>query len=255
MKQALCFPYEDELIEASQQESLALITIKCDVYSAITSLAESGRLLALMRAAEIDPQTKALVLNSNPECFSREEFDNFFDQIRPLSGRQDCRQDEAHLKNERMRYANLLNRFIVHLLAFRKISVALLPGEVVAPFFGASLAADFRMAGSEMVFLTNHSENILHPGGALPFFLPRYLGPGRATEILLTGRSIAAGEALELGLVNQVLEPENFLEQALQEVRKLCRLPLQSVMTAKMLMSDLSAEFPRYLDREAVLLH
>lgn len=255
MEQTLSFPYEDEMIAAGQEGSLALITIKCDVYSAITSLAESGRLLALMRAAEIDPQINALVMNSSPDCFCREKFDQFVRQVRPADDQPDQYREEIHLKNERLRYANLLNRFIVHLLAFRKISVALLPGEVVTPFFGASLATDFRIASSEMVFFPGHSHFLLHPGGALPFFLPRYLGPGRAAEILLTGRSISAGEALELGLLNRVLEPENFLEQALEEIRQLCRLPLQSVMNTKMLMSDLSAELPRYLDREAVLLH
>lgn len=44
--------------------------------------------------------------------------------------------------------------------------------------------------------------------------LPRLVGRGKATELLLTGAMVKAPEALQLGLVNQVVEPGQLLEAA-----------------------------------------
>ena len=57
--------------------------------------------------------------------------------------------------------------------------------------------------------------------GVLPGFggtqrLPRLVGRGVATELILTGRIVKADEALRIGLANQVVKPEELLESARQ---------------------------------------
>jgi enoyl-CoA hydratase/carnithine racemase len=47
--------------------------------------------------------------------------------------------------------------------------------------------------------------------------LPPLIGPGRAAELLLTGATIGADQALGWGLVNRVVEPSG-LDQAVQEL-------------------------------------
>lgn len=62
--------------------------------------------------------------------------------------------------------------------------------------------------------------------------LPRLIGKGRAAEMLLTGKMISSEEALEFGLVNRVVEPENLMkatEALLQEI--LSQAPLAVKMT------------------------
>ena len=55
--------------------------------------------------------------------------------------------------------------------------------------------------------------------------LPRLIGHSRAMDLILTGRGVAAEEALQIGLANRVVEDGNALEAALQLAGELQRFP------------------------------
>ncbi len=55
--------------------------------------------------------------------------------------------------------------------------------------------------------------------------LPRLIGHSRAMDLILTGRPVAAAEALQMGLVNRVVEDGCSLEAALELAGQLSRLP------------------------------
>src|SRR5689334_19261519 len=69
-----------------------------------------------------------------------------------------------------------------------------------------ALACDLRLAApSADLGLTEVKLGII-PGGGGTQRLSRLIGPGRARDLILTGRRVSAAEALSLGLVNQVSE-------------------------------------------------
>jgi len=75
-----------------------------------------------------------------------------------------------------------------------------------------ALACDFRYASSNAIFgLPEVSLGII-PGYGGTQRLPRLIGRGRALEMILTGEKINAEEALRVGLVNRVVEPEQLIE-------------------------------------------
>jgi enoyl-CoA hydratase len=51
----------------------------------------------------------------------------------------------------------------------------------------------------------------LPPGMGATFFLPRLVGAAKAAELLLTGKTIDAEEALRIGLVNALHEPADLV--------------------------------------------
>jgi len=64
------------------------------------------------------------------------------------------------------------------------------------------LACDFRIAAEGATFAEPYVLRGLSSGVVL---LPRYIGLGRATQMLLTGEPISAQEALQFGMVNKVV--------------------------------------------------
>jgi len=63
--------------------------------------------------------------------------------------------------------------------------------------------------------------------------LPRIVGMRRAMELIVTGRVIDAGEALRIGLVNEVVPSGTCVERALELAREIAALPQPAIRTDK----------------------
>ena len=91
-------------------------------------------------------------------------------------------------------------------------SIALLHGPARGAGVCFALACDLRLASSDVSLALNFVRLGLHPGMGASWLLPRIVGPARAAELLLTGQSIDAEEALRIGLVNRVVAADGLLE-------------------------------------------
>ena len=56
----------------------------------------------------------------------------------------------------------------------------------------------------------------MHSGMAGTYLLPNVVGEAHARDLLLTGRVVEADEALRLGMVSRVIEPDGFLDEVLE---------------------------------------
>lgn len=93
--------------------------------------------------------------------------------------------------------------------------IAAINGHAIGAGLCVASACDLRIASEGAKLGFTFTRLGLHPGMGATFFLPRVVGEAAARELTLTGRVISAGQALELGLVSQVLPSEKVLESAL----------------------------------------
>ncbi len=77
-----------------------------------------------------------------------------------------------------------------------------------------ALACDLRVASSTAVMGLTETSLAVIPGGGGTQRLPRIVGVAKAKELIYTARRIDAHEALRIGLVNRVAEPEHLMEEA-----------------------------------------
>ena len=79
-----------------------------------------------------------------------------------------------------------------------------------------AMACDIRYASENARFCLPELGLGILPGGGGTQRLARLIGVGRAKDMILTGRSITAQEALEYGLVTQVTPPDELMEKSLE---------------------------------------
>jgi 2-(1,2-epoxy-1,2-dihydrophenyl)acetyl-CoA isomerase len=87
--------------------------------------------------------------------------------------------------------------------------IAALHGDTVGGGLGLAMACDFRIAGRGIRLGAPFTRiGLAGCDMAAGWFLPRLVGLGMAQELMFTGRLVDADEALAIGLVHRVVEPE-----------------------------------------------
>lgn len=121
-------------------------------------------------------------------------------------------------------------------LAIRQMTKPVL-GAINGPASGAgcnlAFACDLRIASTEATFTQSFVKVGLHPDWGGTYFLPKLVTPNKACEMFFLGESIKAEEAYRLGIVNQLVSP-NDLEAATQSLADRLRdAPPISISAAK----------------------
>ncbi len=102
-----------------------------------------------------------------------------------------------------------------------KPSIAAVNGLALGGGCELAMACDLRIASARAVFGQPEVSVAILPGAGGTQRLPRLVGKGKAKELILTGDTIDAAEAHRIGLVNQVVPPEELMPTALAMARKI----------------------------------
>ncbi len=110
-------------------------------------------------------------------------------------------------------------------IAFTKPVIAAIEGYAVAGGLELALMCDLRVAARSAVFgvFCRRWGVPLIDGGTVR--LPRVVGQGRALDMILTGRAVAADEALAFGLANRVVDDGSALAEAQALARQIAAFP------------------------------
>jgi 2-(1,2-epoxy-1,2-dihydrophenyl)acetyl-CoA isomerase len=99
--------------------------------------------------------------------------------------------------------------------------VAAVNGAAAGAGMNLALACDVRLASSAAKFSQAFVKRGLAPDWGGTYFLPRVVGTAKAYELIFTGESIDAAEALRLGIVNAVCEPDQLMPQTYRLAAKM----------------------------------
>jgi 2-(1,2-epoxy-1,2-dihydrophenyl)acetyl-CoA isomerase len=144
-----------------------------------------------------------------------------------------------------------------NILALRTLEKPVLAA-VNGPAAGAGLsfacACDLRLAAASATFVPAFINLGLVPDSGGTYFVRRLLGTARAFEWMSSGRRLDAAEALEWGLVSEVVEDQKLAERAAERAAELAVMPTRGIGLTKRLFDHAeNATLEEQLELEAQL--
>jgi 2-(1,2-epoxy-1,2-dihydrophenyl)acetyl-CoA isomerase len=119
--------------------------------------------------------------------------------------------------------------------------VAAVNGPAAGAGAALALACDFRI-GSERASIGFTFNRIgLHPDWGATHTLPRLVGPGRAAELVMSGRMVEAPEAERIGLFERVVPADAFEAEVAKLAAELAAKPPLALRLAKRTLAEAAA--------------
>ena len=147
--------------------------------------------------------------------------------------------------------ADVLHQAIVDFRRIRYPVIAAVNGPAAGAGFSLALLCDLRIASEAAFFVCAYGRIGASPDGGMTYFLPRLIGPAAAVELMLEDPNLTAAEALERGLVSQVVEAESLLEIATAKAAELgAKSPHYTRMAKRLLGTSLDNSLADHLQLE-----
>ena len=213
-----------QTIQLSYDSGVATITLnRPDKRNAISFELIDDLLRALDEVAKSD--ATILILTGAGKAFcSGMDLDN----LKSLLGRT----AEQNLQD-----SQTMVRLFRSLYEFPKVTIAAVNGPAIAGGTGLALLCDFTLAVPEAKF--GYTEvRIGFVPAIVSTFLLRQIGEKQARDLLLTGRIFDAAEAERLGLVSEIVPPENLMTRARALASLLMENSAASLRATKQLLTD-----------------
>ena len=143
------------------------------------------------------------------------------------------------------------------LTAVRKPIIAAVNGACVGIGLTHALMCDVRFAAAGAKFATAFTRRGLIAEYGISWILPRLAGWGAAMDLLLTGRTFSAEEAAELGLVKEVVAPEQLMARAVEYADDIARncSPASMAVIKQQAYGDALRDVADVSDRAEKLMH
>lgn len=156
-------------------------------------------LLAALRTVADDPAVRCVVLTGSGRAFCVGH--DLKEHVQNLAA------GDASLKRTVTEH---FNPIVTLLSTMDKPVVAALNGVTAGAGVSLALACDFRIAVDTAGLNTAFAGIALSCDTGASWWLPRFVGPAKAKELLMFPRTIPAAEAAELGLLNRVVPADEF---------------------------------------------
>lgn len=206
--------------------------------NAIT-LEMARELLQVANRCAVDPEIRAVVLTGNGKMFCAGG------DLKTFAAQGD------HVASHVMEITHDLHTAISRFNWMDAPVVGAINGTAAGGGFSLALTTDIAVAAESAKFTMAYTKAGLAPDGSSSYFLARIVGMRRAKEMALLNPVLSARQALEWGLVNQVVADDQLLTTALEIARRWAKGPTRSFgETKRLILSGTTESLESQMERE-----
>ena len=144
------------------------------------------------------------------------------------------------------------NPIIEKIRSLEKPVVCAVNGVAAGAGANIALACDVVVAGNSVSFIQAFSKIALIPDSGGTYFLPRLVGFGKASALMMLGDKVAAGEAERMGMIYKVVADDSLQEEAYAIAKTLSELPTKAIgLTKRLLNQSMFNTLDKQLEYEA----
>ena len=138
-------------------------------------------------------------------------------------------KDENLIKN----ITDAAHRIITNIISMEKPVIAMVNGDAIGAGCNLALACDIVIASENARFGEVFVKVGLGPDWGGAYILPRLIGLAKARELLFTGRIFSSGEALEMGMISNMVPAEELEKTVMKLAGKLSQSATRAIGMAK----------------------
>lgn len=136
----------------------------------------------------------------------------------------------------RENYAKVIQRIPLALHKTNIPTIAAVNGPAVGAGCDLAMYCDMRVASTKAVFAESFIKVGIIPGDGGAWILQKVAGYGRAAEMILTGDAISAQQAMDWGMLNYLVEPNELLDKAMELANRIAVNAPQALKASKQLL-------------------
>lgn len=243
--------FNGEIMDMDVNEGIVRFTIKNNALSKLANAGYDNILLRTLKLIARDKSIRMIVFYNEPNAFDDL---NYYMYLKSLFVKEEGSAEEhAPLKNT-LNNIIFFQNIIKALFNTNKLTVGFMSGRIVTSWAAMFLALDMRFASENMMLSFAHQGYGLHPSGGFPFFLNKYIGYGKANEILLTARELSADDAIDLNLISGVFPDKGFTEVSRSLSEKMSHFNKHTIENTKRLNFKFREELDEYFTEERGIL-
>ncbi len=174
-------------------------------------------LVEVLKHADVDTNVRVIVITGAGKNFCAGG------DIKAMKGKTGMFSGESNQLREA--YQAGIQQIPMTISQLKTPLIAMVNGAAVGAGCDLAAMSDLRVASDEATFAETFAKVGLVPGDGGAFFLTRLVGFGKAMEMFMTCRTYTAREALNMGLVNQVVLPADLKNKTEEIVEQLSSLP------------------------------
>lgn len=218
-------------IKFNKKDKIATITLNDPATrNAITDPTILNEVKAALRSIEHDQDVSVCILTGEGKGFSSGG------NVKDMLNRENMFSGGGlELQNN---YRSGIHSLSKLMYSFEIPMIAAVNGAAAGAGADLALLCDLRIGSENATFASSFINLAVIPGDGAAWLLRKTVGAQRAAEMVLTGRTVDANEALEMGMLLKVVKPEELMAAALELAKEIASKSRETLIITKRLLKS-----------------